>query len=144
MHHAKSQPPERHFSSGRFNSGLWGFQGFTQKNGCIQRSKDGVKGPFYEMVPMSTSSSESHEQPLFPTHVPLHVHTHLTCTLALTGANKIRNQSPHQPGPPPSPFLGTVFCQDRKLPHLIFQAAPLARQSEIKVVIHILVSFHTL
>lgn len=53
---------------GRFNLGIQGLQGFTWKNGCIQKSKDGVRGPFYEMllVPTSTSSSESHVAAIIP------------------------------------------------------------------------------
>lgn len=55
-------------AGGRFNLGLQGFQGFTWKNGYGQRSKDGVKGPFYEMmlVPTCTSSSESHWAAIVP------------------------------------------------------------------------------
>lgn len=85
------------------------------------------------------------QQPSFPTHVPLHVHTHLTCRLGLTWAYKIRNQSPNQLGSPSISLLGnSVLHQDRKFPLSIFQQ-PLGQAIRNKSChTHALVSFHTL
>lgn len=77
------------------------------------------------------------KQPLFPTHVPLHVRTHLTCRLGLTWAYKIRNQSPDQLGSPSISLLGNSGLPRQEAPSLRFPAVLLARQSEIKAVTHL-------
>lgn len=120
------------FCSGDFNLGLQGFHGSTWKNGFIQRSKDGVKGPFYEMllVPTSTSSTESHIAAIIP-HSCAFMCSY-SPNMGITGIILQTSWAPLQ-----SPFLGTVFCQDRKLPYSIFQEPLPAWQSEIRAVTHL-------
>lgn len=131
---------------GRFNLVLQGFQGLTWKNGCIQRSKDGVKGPLHEMmvVPTSTSSSESHLAAIIP-------HS-CASTRSYSPNRQIRSdmgQQNHQSVPRPArlPFHLPSWeqCPAKRGRSLTpFSSSPSARRSEIKAVTHVLVSFHTL